>query len=197
MLDFTDHKVSPAINIPAGEDVYVFDFTTEEGRAKIPQGQYSIGRYDENRKGLYETALFAGTRFIHMGIDIGAPINTEVYSCLDGEIFSATVLPEAGDYGHAIITKHEINGAPLWIIYGHLSSASLGLIQVGQKVTSGEVIGWLGDKSENGGWEPHLHIQLSLEEPISGDIPGVVRPDEREAALVTYPDPRALLGDIY
>ncbi|MBT3772227.1 MAG: peptidoglycan DD-metalloendopeptidase family protein [Euryarchaeota archaeon] len=197
MLDFTGHKVSPAINIPAGEDIHVFDFTTEEGRKVIPSGIYSIGKYDENRKGLYEAALFAGTRYIHMGIDIGAPINTEVLSCLDGEIYSATILADAGDYGHAIITKHEVNEVPIWILYGHLSSDSLCNIQVGQKVSSGEVIGWLGGKTENGGWEPHLHIQISLEEPLGGDIPGVVALNERKSALQKYPDPRCLLGDLY
>ena len=30
----------------------------------------------------------------------------------------------------------------------------------------GEVIGWMGDKHENGGWFPHTHFQLMLLEPV-------------------------------
>lgn len=197
MLDLSGHLLSPAILIPKGEDVHVFDFTTEEGRAVIPLGNYSIGRYNEDREGMYDTELFSGTRFIHMGIDIGAPVNSEVFSCMEGVIYSATALPKAGDYGHAIITKHEVGGKPLWILYGHLSSDSLCLVRVGQRVSSGEVIGWLGNKSENGGWNPHLHIQLSLTEPIGGDMPGAVSTTQRKEALNTYPDPQLILGKLY
>ena len=58
-------------------------------------------------------------------------------------------------------------------------------------------IGWFGDKSENGGWEPHVHFQLSLERPESCDMPGVVNPEDRDSALMKYPDPRLVLGQIY
>ena len=53
------------------------------------------------------------------------------------------------------------------------------------------------DKSVTGGWEPHLHFQLSWEEPTGNDMPGVVSRDDREWALEKYPDPRIVLGRIY
>ncbi|GIT41297.1 MAG: hypothetical protein Ct9H300mP10_03070 [Methanobacteriota archaeon] len=55
----------------------------------------------------------------------------------------------------------------------------------------------MGDKHENGGWEPHLHFQLSLVEPETHDLPGVVAPEDREQALLDYPDPRLVLGPLY
>ena len=55
----------------------------------------------------------------------------------------------------------------------------------------------MGDKHENGGWEPHLHFQLSLIEPTTHDMPGVVNPKNRDAALQNYPDPRLVMGSIY
>jgi hypothetical protein len=55
----------------------------------------------------------------------------------------------------------------------------------------------MGDKDENGGWDPHLHFQLSLIEPETHDMPGVVSPEDREQALRDYPDPRLVLGPIY
>ena len=59
------------------------------------------------------------------------------------------------------------------------------------------MICWMGDKDENGGWDPHLHFQLSLIEPETHDMPGVVSPEDREQALRDYPDPRLVLGPIY
>ena len=55
----------------------------------------------------------------------------------------------------------------------------------------------MGDHSENGGWEPHLHFQLSYQEPDTHDMPGVVEPSKRDEALEIYPDPRLVLGALY
>ena len=69
--------------------------------------------------------------------------------------------------------------------------------EVGQKISGGEVICWIGDRHENGGWDPHLHFQLSWSDPGTHDMPGVVNPADREEALAKYPDPRMVMGPIY
>jgi hypothetical protein len=38
---------------------------------------------------------------------------------------------------------------------------------------------------------------LSINEPETHDMPGVVNPENREMALEKYPDPRLVLGPIY
>jgi murein DD-endopeptidase MepM/ murein hydrolase activator NlpD len=96
-----------------------------------------------------------------------------------------------------IITKHIVGDTPIWALYGHLNSESISNKKIGQKVSRGEIICWMGDKEENGGWEPHLHFQLSIIEPKTHDMPGVVDPKDRAQALVNYPDPRLVLGPIY
>ena len=55
----------------------------------------------------------------------------------------------------------------------------------------------MGHEDENGGWPPHVHVQLSWNEPVNGDLPGVVRPENRLAALESYPDPRLICGPLY
>ena len=95
------------------------------------------------------------------------------------------------------MTKHLVGGTPVWALYGHLSSNSIQGKEIGQRIRKGEVICWIGNKQENGGWEPHLHFQLSLKEPETHDMPGVVAPDKRDEALREYPDPRWVLGPIY
>tara|TARA_B100001559_G_scaffold315452_1_gene317329 strand:- start:555 stop:1166 length:612 start_codon:yes stop_codon:yes gene_type:complete len=192
LLDFRGYDFHFILELP--ELYHVHDFTKG---AEISPLEYSIGKYDENRKGLYESELFEGKRTHHVGIDIGGPVGTPIYAFYDGTIFDKKYLPAEGDYGNVIIMEHEFNGTKLWALYGHLSSESLETFKIGDIVEKGQLIGWLGDKNENGGWEPHVHFQLSLEEPLNCDLPGVVTPDERDLALEKYPDPRLVLGPLY
>ena len=192
LLDFRGYDFHFILELP--ELYHVHDFTKG---AEMSPLEYSIGRYDENRKGLYESELFEGKRTHHVGIDIGGPVGTPIYAFYNGTIFDKKYLPAEGDYGNVIIMEHEFNCTKLWALYGHLSSESLETFKIGDIVEKGQLIGWLGDKNENGGWEPHVHFQLSLEEPLNCDLPGVVTPDERDLALEKYPDPRLVLGPLY
>jgi len=85
----------------------------------------------------------------------------------------------------------------IYVLLGHLSAASLQRSPVGRRFRRGEVLGWLGDHDENGGWPPHVHVQLSRARPLEPDLPGAVALSDREAALRLYPDPRRVLGPIY
>ena len=193
MIDWETKSYHPVVHLP--EEYEVRDFTT--GDYSPSKFEYDIGRYDELRPGMYSTDLFSDGRFLHIGIDIGAPVGTPCMAFDDGEISHFGYNPADGDYGYVVITKHDIGGTPVWALYGHLNAASIKGKFVGQKINSGEVICWMGDKHENGGWDPHLHFQLSLIEPETHDLPGVVAPDMREDALAKYPDPRLVLGPIY
>ena len=42
-----------------------------------------------------------------------------------------------------------------------------------------------------------MHFQLSFEEPLTHDMPGVVADKDHAQALRTFPDPRLVLGDLY
>ena len=53
--------------------------------------------------------------------------------------------------GILLVTKHLIEGRPIWALYGHLNSDSIADKEVGQKISRGEVICWIGDRHENGG----------------------------------------------
>ena len=85
----------------------------------------------------------------------------------------------------------------MWALHGHLSLESLDQVEVGQNIKEGDVIAFVGSMEVNGGWEPHLHLQLSWNEPDGNDMPGVVERIDRESAMKIYPDPRIVLGPIY
>ena len=159
---------------------------------------FSIGKYNEKRLNLYQGALFEeSSRFIHMGIDIGAPSGTIVKSFFDGEIFLFKYNDLKLDYGYTLITKHQFDEKNLFALYGHLSKSSLENKKIGQKIQSGERIATIGKKHENGGWPPHVHFQLSTIEPKECDLPGVVSKEDHELALKIFPDPRLVLGQLY
>ena len=193
MIDWSAYDYHPVVHLPM--DYTVLDLT--DGSWESPETEFSIGKYDEVRPNLYNTELFGGERNVHMGIDIGGPVGTPCMGFMDGEISHFGYNPAAGDYGNVVITKHDIGGVPVWALYGHLDAASIEDKRVGQIVESGDVIAWFGAFEENGGWEPHLHFQLSLVEPETHDMPGVVAPGEREYSLEIYPAPRNVLGPLY
>ncbi|DAC43413.1 MAG TPA: peptidoglycan DD-metalloendopeptidase family protein [Candidatus Thalassarchaeaceae archaeon] len=193
MVDWGSMDFHPVVHLP--DEYEVRDFTS--GDYSPSKYEFDIGRYDELRPGMYSTELFAGERFLHVGIDIGGPVGTPCMAFMDGEISHFGYNPAAGDYGNVVITRHEIGGVLVWALYGHLDAASIEGKWVGQKVNAGEVIAWFGAFDENGGWDPHLHFQLSLVEPETHDLPGVVAPEDRMNALAIYPDPRNVLGPLY
>lgn len=161
-------------------------------------GEWSIGRYDEKRLGMYSTELFAGNRNVHIGVDLGGPVGTPVCAFADGVVRSFAYNAAPGDYGNVVILEHEVGGRSIFALYGHLSGRSLVGRRVGQPIARGSPVGWIGDVHENGGWEhPHLHFQLAWEKPTVCDMPGTVTDAGRAAALRSYPDPRLVLGPIY
>ncbi len=191
-------RFHPVLVLPPG--YVVADFSGPQ--PAVPETPWVVGRYDELRPALYTQAIFAGSggagrRCLHIGVDLGGPAGTAVHAFAEGRILHLGPRPAPGDYGHVIITEHQVDGAPLYALHGHLSATSLAGRAPGDAVARGEVIGWLGTPEENGGWPPHLHFQLALDRPETWDMPGVVDPALREQVLARYPDPRRVLGPIY
>ena len=188
----------PVVKLPPTYDIFDFSMSYEPSRLR---NRYGIGRYNEKRVGMYTAGLFAPeqavARNIHVGIDIGAPAGTDVHAFDDGVIFMLGINEAPGDYGGTLITQHTFEGRLLWALHGHLSHRSIKSRSAGIRIRKGEVIGWIGEETENGGWVPHLHFQLSWIRPLKCDLPGVVSEKDRAQALIDYPDPRLVLGEIY
>jgi murein DD-endopeptidase MepM/ murein hydrolase activator NlpD len=184
-------RFHPVLVLPPG--YVVLDLTRP---APPPDTPWTLGRYDEVRC-IYDQPLFGGERTVHVGIDLGGPVGTAVHAFAEGEVVAAGINPAAGDYGPTVVTAHTVDGAPLYALHGHLSAASLAWSPVGRRFSAGDVLGWLGDRHENGGWPPHVHFQLAIERPVTHDLPGVVHPADRDAALRRFPDPRRVLGPLY
>lgn len=189
----------PVVRFPSDPSrVEVFDFTRGYDPHRV-RSDYGIGRYDEKRVGMYTAPLFEGAsvRDVHVGIDLGAPAGDPVFAYDDGEIFLFGENPAEGDYGPTLVTRHDHEGRALYVLLGHLSRRSLEGKRIGAAFRKGDVLGWIGEKHENGGWNPHVHVQLAWNAPAVPDMPGAVTEADRARARELHPDPRLILGPIY
>lgn len=184
----------PVMTLP--DECPIFDFSKAEPSPNPDDFEFGIGKYLENRPYLYKESQY-DHRVIHMGVDIQAPVGAEIFSPCDGRVWGVKYNSLPQDYGYTLITEHTLNHKSVWFLYGHLSKKSIEGKQNNQSLNTGEVIAWVGDRDENGGWKPHLHFQLSTVEPKEVDMPGVVSVANLEEAKIKYPDPRTILGPIY
>lgn len=198
MIEASSYDFAPVMDYPEDyTQFHVFDFTGGYHPESIIDKEWGIGRYNEKRTNMYETDLFGGKRNVHMGIDIWAPAGKAVYSFYNGQVVYLRENDNPGDYGPTIVICYELDSQQIYALYGHLSRESLQMVSVGEYVQKGQQIATLGDHNVNGGWEPHLHFQLSLDDPGEADMPGVVAEENRDEALEKFPDPRLVLGDLY
>ncbi len=185
----------PVIRLPSEYEVYDFSDGYDPDR-KLTH-DYGVGKYDEFRPGMYEGEQFQGIRNIHVGIDIGTPAGESVHAFFAGTIFKLGDNALAYDYGPTIITRHQWLDQTVFALHGHLSRASLEDWKEGDRFEMGAVLAHVGQCHENGGWNPHLHFQLSLIEPETHDLPGAVSAADRDWARQAFPDPQLVLGTLY
>jgi 4-aminobutyrate aminotransferase-like enzyme/Ser/Thr protein kinase RdoA (MazF antagonist) len=161
----------------------------------------AIGRYDEPRL-LYVAPAFAlGPRLtdehrtIHIGLDLFAEAGTTVLAPLDGEVAAFNDNGMNQDYGPVIILRHKADdGTEFFTLYGHLSRESLDGLSVGKRVKAGDRIATLGAANVNGGWTPHLHLQIITDLlELGTDFPGVARPTQRAVWTSLCPDPNLIV----
>ena len=102
----------------------------------------------------------------HKGIDFAAPSGTPIKAAADGTVELAKY---SGGYGNLIVLKH---WGQYSTAYGHLSRFASGL-RKGQKVSQGDVIGYVGTTGMSTG--PHLHYEFRVNNaqrnPMSIDMP--------------------------
>lgn len=97
----------------------------------------------------YRTSPISGKWKFHAGIDLAAPIGTEVFACKHGTVKTAAY---SEIYGNYIILLHDKNTTSL---YAHLSKI---LVKKGQTVSTGATIGLVGTTGASTG--PHLHFEV-------------------------------------
>ena len=167
------------------------------------RAQFVVGRYDEDRS-CYQGEQFRTDapepRSVHTGIDLFIAEDTTVHAMLPGVVESVVDNDLAYDYGPTVVLRHESgDGTPFWVLYGHLSRATLALHKPGDAVAAGDVVGFIGDHTVNGGWAPHVHVQIMTDlmaDPelgFDGNFEGAGEPSRMDIWRSLVPDANLLI----
>ena len=135
-----DNLADGAIAVPSDKPVKSAEFTSGYGTRTDP---------------------FRGGAARHQGIDLAAPIGTPIYATADGTISEAAW--NSGGYGNLIKCDH---GRGIETRYGHLSRI---LVSRGQRVTRGQLIGYMGSTGRSTG--SHLHYEVRIDGNAVNPIP--------------------------
>ncbi|MGI5963719.1 MAG: murein hydrolase activator EnvC family protein [Lawsonibacter sp.] len=87
----------------------------------------------------------------HTGIDIPAPKNTKIYAAKSGVVVTSTY---NSSYGNYVVVSHSDQTSTL---YAHMNKRNA---TVGQTVTQGDVIGYVGTTGSSTG--NHLHFEVRI-----------------------------------
>ena len=103
------------------------------------------------------------TKYSHRGDDLCAAEGTEIYAAADGVVLAAQ---EHYSWGNFVEIDHGTDADGLrWVtLYAHMKSCA---VQVGQTVTAGQVIGYVGSTGNTTGNACHfeMHVNGTLVEP--------------------------------
>jgi len=198
--------------VPFGDKTHPIALASAEGRPEEAEKAWreiadreavtlGIGPWGEDRP-VYTTEAFVSRmatgkrRSLHLGLDLFLDAGANVRTPLDGKVIDlyATDLPL--DYGHAVLLQHDPeDGVRFYTLWGHLSAGTVSARHVGEQLKAGDIIGQLGANTENGGWAPHLHLQILTYRPESAaDVIGAGEPGYRAIWAELFPNAATLAG---
>jgi len=90
---------------------------------------------------------------MHEGVDFGASCGTPIYAAKSGTVIMARMTLYSGNY--TVISHGTVNGVALTTTYSHQTSFA---VRVGQQVSRGQVIGYVGSTGLS--TECHLHFEV-------------------------------------
>jgi murein DD-endopeptidase MepM/ murein hydrolase activator NlpD len=93
---------------------------------------------------VYKTVKF------HAGLDFAAPQGTPIYATADGTVTTAG--NTGNGYGNHVVINH---GYGYETLFGHMVRVK---VSAGNRVTRGQVIGWVGSTGKSTG--PHCHYEV-------------------------------------
>jgi murein DD-endopeptidase MepM/ murein hydrolase activator NlpD len=95
---------------------------------------------------------FTGGAYVHMGIDIAWAYGTPIVATANGKVLKVDFDPMG--LGQYVVIRHDFG---FHTRYGHLDRS---VVQKGQEVRRGQVIGYMGNSGLSTG--PHLHYEVGI-----------------------------------
>jgi len=156
-------------------------------------GKVAIGRYGEPRLAApcpLPTALLTSLErpTLCLGLDIFAPAGTLVHLPLEGVV---NFIGHGAD-GMKVIFRHETPAGSFFSQWHHVTTGSKEL-RLGMKIAAGEAFAVIADRSQNGGWVPHIFLQVSFVALGERAWHYVACPDDQGFSQELFPNPAILL----
>lgn len=137
--------------------------------------------------------------WMHLGVDLNVNPCVKIYAVAGGPIvFQGSDYPLVGGWGYHLIQLIEYHGEKHALMYAHLSRESY--IPARNHAKKGDRLGSVGKTHHNGGWRPHVHVQLFADigevrdwEKFSKDVDGYAKPEEYDYWALKCPDPTDLV----
>ncbi|SDR12597.1 aminotransferase class III-fold pyridoxal phosphate-dependent enzyme [Pseudovibrio sp. Tun.PSC04-5.I4] len=137
--------------------------------------ELGIGPWGENRS-VYSSDFFQ-SRFIegerrrnHLGFDLFLPAGSRVHAPMESRVRSVVIETDLLGYGCMIALEHKTDcGQPFVSLWGHMAHEAASRLKTGDVLHAGDTVGYLGADDENGGWAPHLHLQLSTDVSLNAE----------------------------
>lgn len=136
-------EVIQASRAAAARQVALIEAARPKWIVPIPVGKFVVSSCFAARWGTF-----------HYGVDMAAPQGTPFYAAGDGIVIEAG--PMRG-FGNAIMIKHADGTIT---VYGHEEKY---LVQKGEKVKAGQLIGLVGSEGESTGYHLHFEIRVNSE----------------------------------
>ena len=137
--------------------IWLVTATQVPSRARVPLEAVVVGAVVSQPFGCTSLELepfdaLCPWHHIHTGVDLAAPIGTEVHSATAGSAVTGYDASAAGNYVLVIVDSH------VRVLYCHLSAFR---VRSGDAVTPGDVIGLVGETGLSTG--PHVHLQIDID----------------------------------
>ena len=126
----------------------------EQGTPIVSEGEYLWplnGYYSLSSPYGNRTHPIAGVWRMHTGVDIPAPAGTPIRATKSGQVIVSTY---GSSYGNYVSISH---GGGSSSLYAHMSARA---VSVGETVTQGQIIGYVGTTGSSTG--NHLHFELKV-----------------------------------
>lgn len=202
----------PTAHVPLGDQSDPIAIASAEERPDEAQALWEdavgdatrilgIGPWGEERgvytSEIFESRLIAGERRRrHLGLDLFLPAGAALYAPLAGTVKEVGVEAARLGYGAVMVLEHEPEDGPAFLsLWGHLAHEVADRLRVGDRVEAGAFLAHMGGPKENGGWMPHLHLQISCDTTMSADdILGVGETRYLETWGELFPDASEFAG---
>jgi murein DD-endopeptidase MepM/ murein hydrolase activator NlpD len=130
---------------PEPLEPYAGDFAQARGKLAWPVRGEVVGSFGNEKHPKFGTVTF------NSGIDIAAPLGTDVRAVARGRVDFAS--NDYGTYGQMLILNH---GDGYYTLYAHCSAV---LVTRGQEVESGQVVARVGDTGSLKGSILHFEVR--------------------------------------